>query len=387
MKTVLYAHGGSKNHGCEAIVRSTISLLQNQESPLLLSYNIKEDKMYKLNEIVNLQQEIGDINKKSLTFFKAYISQKITGNFYQMDALQHKNAIDSIPEKDAALFIGGDNYCYSNQQFYASLNKLFRKNKIKTVLWGCSVEPMIMRNKKIVEDLKSYHLIVARESITFEALKEIGANVVLAPDPAFFMKMEKCKIDERVKKGNIVGINISPMIISNENVKGMTYSNYKNLISYILEKTDMDIALIPHVVWDSNDDRYVLQQLYEDFSSNKRIIMVSDMRAPELKYVISKCRFFIGARTHATIAAYSTGVPTLVAGYSVKARGIAKDIFGTDQKYVLSVQSFTSKEDLTEAFQWLCDHEQYIRKHLKDKMPEYCSKSLDAGEAVRRLEG
>ena len=96
---------------------------------------------------------------------------------------------------------------------------------------------------------------------------------------------------------------------------------------------------------------------------------------------------FIGARTHATIAAYSTGVPTLVAGYSVKARGIAKDIFGTDQNYVLPVQGFTRNEDLTEAFRWLCENEQHIRKYLKDKMPEYCSKSLSAGDAVRRLEG
>ena len=96
---------------------------------------------------------------------------------------------------------------------------------------------------------------------------------------------------------------------------------------------------------------------------------------------------FIGARTHATIAAYSTCVPTLVAGYSVKASGIAKDIFGTDQNYVLPVQAFVGKKDLTEAFLWMSDHEQYIREYLKNKMPEYCLKSLDAGAAVRRLEG
>ena len=48
---------------------------------------------------------------------------------------------------------------------------------------------------------------------------------------------------------------------------------------------------------------------------------------------------FIGARTHATIAAYSSCVPTLVVGYSIKARGIAKDLFGTDEGYVLPVQA------------------------------------------------
>ena len=47
------------------------------------------------------------------------------------------------------------------------------------------------------------------------------------------------------------------------------------------------------------------------------------------KYIISQCAYFIGASTPSTIAAYSTGVPTLVVGYSVKAKGIAKDLFGT----------------------------------------------------------
>ena len=28
-KIILYAHGGSENHGCEAIIRSTASLLKN----------------------------------------------------------------------------------------------------------------------------------------------------------------------------------------------------------------------------------------------------------------------------------------------------------------------------------------------------------------------
>jgi polysaccharide pyruvyl transferase WcaK-like protein len=50
--------------------------------------------------------------------------------------------------------------------------------------------------------------------------------------------------------------------------------------------------------------------------------------ARQVKWVISKCRYFIGARTHATVAAFSTGVPTISIAYSKKARGINRDIFG-----------------------------------------------------------
>ncbi|MFR4670990.1 MAG: hypothetical protein ACLT69_14285 [Intestinibacter bartlettii] len=64
-----------------------------------------------------------------------------------------------------------------------------------------------------------------------------------------------------------------------------------------------------------------------------------------IKGYISRCRLY-RARTHATIAAYSTCVPTLVIGYSVKAKGIAKDIFGTYENYVLPVQYYQIEFDL-----------------------------------------
>ena len=49
-----------------------------------------------------------------------------------------------------------------------------------------------------------------------------------------------------------------------------------------------------------------------------RVLLVGDHNCMELKGFIGRCRFFVGARTHATIAAYSSCVPTLAAGYSVK---------------------------------------------------------------------
>jgi polysaccharide pyruvyl transferase WcaK-like protein len=74
--------------------------------------------------------------------------------------------------------------------------------------------------------------------------------------------------------------------------------------------------------------------------------MVEDCNCRELKHIISRCRFFIGARTHVTIAAYSSCVPTLVLGYSVKSRGIARDLFGTEVGYVLPVQKLTDSYEL-----------------------------------------
>ena len=93
----------------------------------------------------------------------------------------------------------------------------------------------------------------------------------------------------------------------------------------------------------------------------------------------------IAARTHASIAAYSSCVPTLVIGYSVKAKGIAKDIFGTYDKYVLPAQSFYKNTELIDSFEWLWKNEDSIRNHLKSFMPEYCKKPFLIREALENL--
>ena len=67
----------------------------------------------------------------------------------------------------------------------------------------------------------------------------------------------------------------------------------------------------------------------------------------------------------------STCVPTLVVGYSVKARGIARDLFGNEQNYLISAQKIKQPEELKEAFMWIEKHEKEIIKCLKNKNEEY----------------
>ena len=81
--------------------------------------------------------------------------------------------------------------------------------------------------------------------------------------------------------------------------------------------------------------------------------MIEDSPAEVLKGYISRCSFFVGARTHSTIAAYSTGVPTLVIGYSVKSRGIATDLFGTYDNYVLPVQELDDPQALIRSYEFI----------------------------------
>lgn len=386
MRILLYGNGSSGNHGCEAIFRGTISLLGEKNQYTINSADLGDDRQYGLCDISTLVPARQTRNK-DFRFLRAYLSLKLKGNYLDMDGLNYLPGISQAKRNtDIALSVGGDNYCYEGTEIYGWLNQAYHKAGIKTILWGCSIEPNIVNQNKIAKDLSQYDLIVARESITYEAVKHVQKNTILAPDPAFFMEPKECDLDERLKNGNVIGINASPHILKCEAVSGMAYENYKHLIQYILSETDATIALIPHVVWASNDDRKVLQQLYDDFDQDPRLVLVEDHSAPELKYMISKCSFFVGARTHATIAAYSSCVPTLVVGYSVKARGIARDLFGTEKGYVLPVQSLNEPGQLSQAFQSLYEKRTSVSNRLMNVLPSYCSKASAAVKSIKELE-
>lgn len=367
MKLILYPHGGSGNHGCEAIVRSTCKITQADVT--LFSAAPEEDKKVGLDAICNVQLDHCPISRFSLQYLKAVFQAKVYGDQTAYDRIHFSSVLKVAKTADYILSIGGDNYCYGVPAFIYLVNKEIRKKGGKTILWGCSVEPESIK-KQMLEDLQGYTHIIARESITYEAMVKNGLKqTVLIPDPAFQLNRIDLPLPENFIEGNTVGINVSPMIIGHESNQGVTLQNYIELINYIINQTDMQIALIPHVVWSHNDDRIPLNILYDRFKGTGRICMIEDHTAEELKGFIARCRFLIAARTHASIAAYSEKVPTLVIGYSVKAKGIAQDLFGTYENYVLPVQSLKNKNDMIDAFKWLQNNESNIKKQLDTIIP------------------
>jgi len=378
-------HAGSDNHGSEAIANCLCKLLP--KPAILTTCRADQDALYSLPGICSEIIEEKNVDKNFFTHCFFYFKKKILKDpesymryAYSKICGKHMRRLN--------ISIGGDNYCYENMlERLIMSNRMFHRAGAKTMLYGCSIEPELLKRPEIAADMKLYDAIVARETVTYEALCSLGIKekVYLCPDPAFLLDTEYLPLPEGWKEGKMVGINISPMIVENEKKAGITLENYKALIRYILENTDLQVALIPHVVWKGGDDRTTIIALYEEFSSTGRVLQVADASASQLKGYISRCRMFIGARTHATIAAYSSCVPTLVVGYSVKARGIAQDLFGTDDNYVLPVQKLENKEELIGAFVWLAKQEETMRSHLESIMPAYIERAWQGKEIFEKL--
>ena len=383
MNVLLYPHGGSGNHGCEAIVRSTLKI--TAANAILYSNAVEEDEKYQLNKLCTLKNAQQPISRKSVLYWKALFQNKVLGMKEAYDVASFNPILKQSSWADFAFSIGGDNYCYGVPTFIYLINKELRKINVQTILWGCSVEPDAMQGE-MLEDLKGYTHIFARESLTYEAMKAKGIEQVsLFPDSAFLLERKDLLLPEGFQEGNTVGINVSPMVIGLEKEKGVTLQNYIELMKYIIKNTDMQIALIPHVVWSHNNDRIPLQLLYNQFKDTGRVCLIGDHSAEELKGYIARCRFMVVARTHASIAAYSEQVPTLVVGYSVKARGIAKDLFGTDENYVIPVQNLKSINSLVEVFGFLIESEKAVLQMLNYVIPQYKEKVYGMKGILKQL--
>ena len=396
-KFAFFFHGGSGNRGCEALVTATSSMLKKYfDDCFVRLYTMAKDEDdrsdYKdVSSIVDMMLEdkasdiIGFVDKIKIKALSKKSSHDADEYFYS-------RLFSTLPLKDDDIFlsIGGDNYCYGENNTFYAFHKVLKKLGKKTILWGCSLDESSFSHYN-EKDLREYDWIFARETETYKLLEEKGfSNMFFYPDPAFTLETEFLPLPDGFVQGKMIGINASPLVFKyeNEKSKGIGIKAYEKLIEYILNETDNSVLLVPHVFWSSNDDRKPLMHLYEKYKDSNRIVLLGEeYSAKQIKGYIARCRAFIGARTHSTIAAYSSCVPTLVLGYSVKSVNIAKDLFGRTDGFVVSIDSLSDENGLSTAFDEMLSKESEHKEILHRVIPQYISKAFEAGEKLKELFG
>ena len=305
--------------------------------------------------------------------------------FFKMKRLtnwiNHYELLNECRDAELTVVIGGDNYdkAYGAFSDMHSFNKTLRKIiRGKMIFLNCSMNPDEIDNA-IIKDLNLFDKVTVREKITFFELSKFFSKdrIEYYPDIAFVMDAEPINLPRCFKEGKVVGINLSPLILRKNytaNAKTILLE-YHNIIDYCINDMGCKVLLIPHVM--QNMDLSILSKLYEKYKKDDRVCLLDNekLTSPELKYIISNCYMYLGARTHSTIAAYSACVPTLVLGYSVKSVGIARDIFGTEEGYVIPVQEVVKRGNLLTPFYRLSEKREVIYETLESVMPEYLQKA------------
>ena len=390
-KILLYQHGSSYNHGCEALAY-TISKTTREIFPnsyiTLASYFADDDKEFDFPYINSIIQNNMWLKRGSIPYFVYQMDKRLFNSKFLQDKFMYcKTCFKLATENDICIAIGGDNYCYNKGKEHWALDRKIKKSGKKLMLWGCSIEPEDIPGE-MAEHLSNFDLITVRDPISYQALidNHVNAKIIRCADPAFLLPIEECILPDGWEPEKMIGLNFSPMVMGNIADKDGPRHAIDSLVEHILDSTDDKIILIPHVRISFTDDMDELKRIYDKYSYTKRVLIVDDksLNARQLKYIISKCKILVGARTHATIAAYSTCVPTLAIGYSVKARGIARDLFGSEEGKIISIKTMDN-QTLIDIFDGIYNNLDSEREYLKKIIPDYSKKALLSGKALKEL--
>ena len=318
-KLLLYGHGGAYNHGAEAIVRASVPLFRKAGCPILLSTHFPEqDREFVLDRLVD-RLIPADLSLVPQERDAASMEEKI-----QIAREIYRDALAEIDEETICIGIGGDNYCYPNWYRQSIFHEETKRQGGVSVLWGCSIQPEVI-NDRMADVLRGHDRIYTRESLTTAALHRHGIRqVVQQRDPAFSLASEPISLPEGFG-ASTAALNISPLILRRG---GALLDYFVETARFLLKSADA-LLLVPHVTISVDDDREALKALEQRLTPRKRARLCwtpDGASAAQIKYLISRCKVLVCCRTHASIAGYSSAVPTLVVGYSVKAQGIGLDL-------------------------------------------------------------
>ena len=396
---ILAGNGSYRNRGCEAIAIGTMKILRkyfNKPNFTLASFFQDEDQFKKQREnetdkdVKHIKFE--KIKKYDITWFLRNSIGLINSDYKKY--FRYRCMKPYINDCLAVLSIGGDNYSldYGIPIIFTYLDDFALSFKKPIIIWGASVGSFTkdkIFEKYMKEHLKKVSGIFARETITIDYLNSIGIkdNVYYTADPAFLLEAKKpssTKLKYRIEK-NGIGFNLSPLMpkyVTNGNKNKFIDLSVK-IIKQVFERTKKKIYLIPHETRNNKNDYIIMKEILSRINNDKIILINPIFNTKETKWIISQLKIFFGARTHATIAAISSGVPTLSFVYSIKSIGINKDIFGTDE-YCIYPKHFTPNIILGKIEEMIEDSEN-IKKRLAQIVPIIQDRALVAGKYLKEI--
>lgn len=380
------------NHGSEAIVRGTVEILRKTfQDPMFVSVDLLHYPYKQIQESdkgishkVLYYPKPGSFHKLILQLSKGLLTREVAYKLYVRQILRE------MREADAVLFLGGDGFI--NKPYYpiACSHQALRLNKI-TIIWGASIGPFggsVLYRRRVFKHLRKLTGLFVRETVTqaYLADNNLSENVYLVEDPAFVMEPEEPperSFVEQYPQGAI-GVSLSRLFLRMTRYKDNLESGAYQIIEAV-RQFGRPVVLIGHCVSDNENDYELLNSLLQDNASRwpNIICLPRFMPAAQIKWAISRLHCLVAARTHATIASFSSFVPTVSLIYSFKGLGINQRLFG-DLRYAVTKEECSVETVVKKLGLVLTNHGE-IRRILQEKMPEVKAGSIRAGEYLKSI--
>lgn len=351
------------NLGCVALTYSVIKALQSacdrngiHAKYIIFESSNKTEKVQRMCEELEIEPQnvewvaIGYIHKWTSVIKYASRNQKMLQGIKRCDFVVDLTQGDSFAD------------IYGKERFmlYTKIKELVEKLQIPLVLGPQTYGPFQdEENKKYAKKvIEAAYKVISRDQESADYIASFSdKEVEVTTDLAFLLPYN---VSEKQDNGKIkIGINASSLLIKDKIEKTETkfqlktdYDKYMNLLIEELSKDEKyEIYLIPHV---GDDAGKVFGEKYQNVRVQERFATPI-----EAKSFIASMDVFIGARMHATIAAFSSGVATIPTAYSRKFSGLYNNL-GYD--CVVDMQKLTTEEALELTMQYVSDYKKLIEK-------------------------
>lgn len=251
--------------------------------------------------------------------------------------------LNALKSADLVLPTGGDIITSDYHNLRKHLSPIVSLDKRKAALIAHTIGPFTKEDEAYFrKSLKSLFLITVREGESHEYLKSLNLDVPLhlTADVAFGLKpapKDECRqflltrfgINTQTTK--MIGLSVSEGVIRYSKLERTKY--FQELTEFVrrLNARGYLVLLIPHVMErnPNNNDLIACEELHAKLEDASMCRIISgEFSAAQFKGIIGLTDCLLGARTHATIASMSQGIPTVSVAYSRKAYGIMSDVFG-----------------------------------------------------------
>lgn len=398
MRFLLVGNAPYTNRGCEAIVRGTMNILRKTFGDDIAVTNASFGSKELIEQQARNEPDHAITNvhlhSESPRFSKRWFIQRLNQRLGASIGIDYPELEGYLNDASFALEIGGDNYSleYGEPWKFFELDWFLMKHRLPVAIWGASVGPFKANpsfESRAKKHLRKLAAIFARETESQSYLESIGIaqNVQLTCDPSFAMTPKLPPVD---KVGfsfpdNAVGLNVSPLMA--KFVTGGDQDQWLNIcvetVKLVIQGIDRPVVLIPHVSSANpiSSDDLLLQKIAEKVPA---VLVVPDtLDAEETKGIISKCAVFCGARTHSTLAAISTCVPTLSLAYSIKARGLNKDVYGS-QDFCIDPTEITPELVKTKILK-LYESRNAVADQIRNRVPSMTELAYKSGATLKAL--
>jgi len=391
---VLGGNGAYANRGCEAIARSTVQLIRRELPTARFTMASQvgpqdqpDEQLPAVTHITlpvrpaRLPPTAGRLRRRlhALRNKAEVAARNASGVPARSRAL--RSVLSTLTDASAILSVAGDAYRVGNgRRFYGqvAMDAEAIHLGVPVLVWPATLGPFPggLARRFLARHFSRCDLVLCRDTESVELLSTMGvtSNVRLVADPAFCLDSEQPCIDLPADLRDHVGVNLAPLMAGPLRVpRDDLVDRSARVVVSIRNRTDRPILLVPHETGEQNpgndEERFLLRVAEQaGILGCECSIVPGSLRCWQLKWVIGQLAAFAAVKTHATIASFSSCIPTLTFYRGVKSLSIPRMVYG-DDAHIIRPGDFTP-DVVGPAMSNLVDNRDRLRAALHARMPE-----------------